>query len=154
MDAISKRVLTKGVIIMNTTPSTDGWIDVNDRLPDAPMECYIMNVNEGKETIAFYSPREKTWAPMAYPFVHACVHVATHWKPYNGKIEQRHVDNITYTTTRERNDFKETILLNPETPDIIKLRHIFNMDKDDLKTIFPHLYYAILGLLDNKKNQE
>lgn len=48
---------------------------------------------------------------------------------------------------------KEDIMCNNSLSDMEKLKKIFDISKDKLKTNDPQLYYAILAVLDaNKKN--
>lgn len=49
---------------------------------------------------------------------------------------------------------KNMIMANAKMSDMEKLNEIFAIDKSELKEQFPHLYYAILAVLDKEKKND
>ena len=62
------------------------------------------------------------------------------------------MENNNYCMS-SKNAFTTSIMVDPSMTDIEKLARIFhNSDKEQLKRMFPQLYYAILGMIDTNKN--
>lgn len=60
----------------------------------------------------------------------------------------------TMSMASSKEHLKQMILADAEMSDMGKLHDVFCVDKDELKSRFPQLYYAILGVLDKEKKSD